>query len=80
MTNRYVLEAVGSSDHAPVPALVWDERHGWHTAAPLRHLIIRDAVLSSEDEGVRYLARGIPPPPGDVVAFPLSPCPDRSRT
>ncbi|MDP9954344.1 MULTISPECIES: DUF6292 family protein [Streptomyces] len=63
-----VVAALVLDDQAPVPALVWDERYGWRTAASRRHPINRDAVLSSESGGVRYLAGGITPPPAALIA------------
>ncbi|MEV2262792.1 DUF6292 family protein [Streptomyces anulatus] len=66
--DRVVAALVLDSDQAPAPALVWDERYGWRTAASRRHPIAKGAALPSEGEGVRYLAGGIAPPPGDVVA------------
>ncbi|WP_435836238.1 DUF6292 family protein [Streptomyces anulatus] len=65
--DRVVAALVMDSDRAPAPALVWDERYGWRTAASRRHPITKGAVLPSEGEGVRYLSGGIAPPPGDVV-------------
>ncbi|MFH8886770.1 DUF6292 family protein [Streptomyces californicus] len=66
--DRVVAALVLDSDHAPVPALVWDERYGWRTAASRRHPINRDAVPSSESGGLRYLAGGITPPPAALIA------------
>ncbi|MFE7141261.1 DUF6292 family protein [Streptomyces sp. NPDC057644] len=66
--DRVIAALVLDSDRAPVPALVWDERYGWRTAASRRHAITKGAVPPSEGEGVRYLAGGITPPPGEVVA------------
>ncbi|MFF9639785.1 DUF6292 family protein [Streptomyces bacillaris] len=65
--DRVVAALVLDGDQAPVPALVWDERYGWRTAASRRHPITRGAVPPSEGGGVRYLTGGITPPPGDVV-------------
>ncbi|WLQ69169.1 DUF6292 family protein [Streptomyces glycanivorans] len=63
-----VAALVLDGDQAPAPALVWDERYGWRTASSRRHPIARGAALPSEGDGVRYLAGGITPPPGDVAA------------
>lgn len=66
--DRVVAALVLDNDRAPAPAVVWDERYGWRTATSRRHPITKGAVLPSEGGGVRYLAGGITPPPGDVVA------------
>ncbi|MFF5894127.1 DUF6292 family protein [Streptomyces globisporus] len=66
--DRVVAALVLDVDQPPVPALVWDERYGWRTAASRRHPITKGAVPPSEGDGVRYLTGGITPPPGDVVA------------
>ncbi|MGW1440843.1 hypothetical protein ACWD7M_37105 [Streptomyces griseus] len=66
--DRVVAALVLDGDRAPAPAVVWDERYGWRTAASRRHPITKCAVPPSEGEGVRYLVGGIAPPPGDVVA------------
>ncbi|GAA3015376.1 hypothetical protein GCM10010447_51330 [Streptomyces fulvorobeus] len=66
--DQVVAALVLDGDQAPAPALVWDERHGWRTATSRRHPITRGAVVPPEGEGVRYLAEGPTPPPGDVVA------------
>ncbi|MFI8201015.1 DUF6292 family protein [Streptomyces sp. NPDC085942] len=66
--DRVVAALVLDGDQAPVPALVWDERYGWRTATSRRHPITKGAALPSEGGGVRYLAGGVTPPPGDVVA------------
>ncbi|MCX4524046.1 DUF6292 family protein [Streptomyces anulatus] len=66
--DRVVAALVLDSDRAPAPALVWDERYGWRTAASRRHPLTKGAALPSEGGGVRYLAGGITPPPADVVA------------
>ncbi|MFF3974144.1 DUF6292 family protein [Streptomyces rubiginosohelvolus] len=66
--DRVVAALVLDGDQAPAPALVWDERYGWRTAASRRHPITKGAVPPSEGGGVRYLAGGITPQPGDVVA------------
>ncbi|MFF3036422.1 DUF6292 family protein [Streptomyces rubiginosohelvolus] len=66
--DRVVAALVLDGEQAPVPALVWDERYGWRTAASRRHPITKGAVPPSEGGGVRYLTGGITPPPGDVVA------------
>ncbi|MEU3323846.1 DUF6292 family protein [Streptomyces sp. NPDC006785] len=66
--DRVVAALVLDCDQAPAPALVWDERYGWRTAASRRHPITKGAVPPSEGGGVRYLTGGITPPPGDVVA------------
>ncbi|MEV7641380.1 hypothetical protein AB0O32_15700 [Streptomyces rubiginosohelvolus] len=66
--DRVVAALVLDGDQAPVPALVWDERYGWRTAASRRHPITRDAVPSSEGGGVRYLAEGVTPPPAALIA------------
>lgn len=65
--DRVVAALVLDGDQAPAPALVWDERYGWRTATSRRHPITKGAVLPSEGGGVRYLAGGVTPPPGDVV-------------
>ncbi|MFC9176789.1 hypothetical protein [Streptomyces sp. NPDC057107] len=66
--DRVVAALVLDGGQAPVPALVWDERYGWRTAASRRHPITKGAVPPSEGGGVRYFAGGITPPPGDIVA------------
>ncbi|MFE3676129.1 hypothetical protein [Streptomyces griseus] len=66
--DRVVAALVLDGDRAPAPAVVWDERYGWRTAASRRHPITKGAVPPSEGEGVRYLAGVVAPPPGDVVA------------
>ncbi|MFC9183361.1 DUF6292 family protein [Streptomyces globisporus] len=66
--DRVVAALVLDGDQAPAPALVWDERYGWRTAASRRHPITKGAALPSEGGGVRYLTGGITPPPDDVVA------------
>ncbi|MFF0509194.1 DUF6292 family protein [Streptomyces fimicarius] len=66
--DRVVAALVLDDDRAPAPALVWDERYGWRTAASRRHPITKGAARPSEGGGVRYLAGGITPPPGAVVA------------
>ncbi|MGW7587718.1 DUF6292 family protein [Streptomyces rubiginosohelvolus] len=66
--DRVVAALVLDIDQAPVPALVWDKRYGWRTAASRRRPITKGAVPPSEGGGVRYLTGGITPPPGDVVA------------
>ncbi|MFZ4277919.1 DUF6292 family protein [Streptomyces arboris] len=65
--DRVVAALVLDGDQAPAPAVVWDERYGWRTAVSRRHPITKGAVPPSEGGGVRYLAGGITPPPGDVV-------------
>ncbi|MFE7454597.1 hypothetical protein [Streptomyces griseus] len=52
---------------------MWVERYGWRTAASRRHPAIKGAALPSEGAGVRYLAGGVAPPPGDVVAALTTP-------
>ncbi|GGZ29433.1 DUF6292 family protein [Streptomyces nitrosporeus] len=54
--------------HAPAPALVWDERHGWRTATSRRHPLARGAALPPQGDGVRYLATGTTPPPAALIA------------
>ncbi|MFD3641557.1 DUF6292 family protein [Streptomyces griseus] len=71
--DRVVAALVLDGDRAPAPAVVWDECYGWRTAASRRHPITKGAALPSEGEGVRYLAGGIAPPPGDVVAALTTP-------
>ncbi|MGP3638543.1 hypothetical protein ACTU45_35525 [Streptomyces sp. 24-1644] len=66
--GHVVAALVLDGDQAPAPALVWDERYGWRTAASRRPPITRRAVLLPEGDGGRYLADGTTPPPGDVVA------------
>ncbi|MEU0311662.1 DUF6292 family protein [Streptomyces cyaneofuscatus] len=66
--DRVVAAIVLDGDQAPAPALVWDERYGWRTAASRRHPITRDTVPSPEGGGVRYLAGGITPPPAALIA------------
>jgi hypothetical protein len=51
---------------APVPALVWSERHGWRTATSRRHPLGR-AVWPPDGDGVRHLPGGITPAPGALV-------------
>ncbi|MBK5996506.1 hypothetical protein JHN53_33775 [Streptomyces sp. MBT58] len=71
--DRVVAALILDGDQAPAPALVWDERYGWRTAPSRRHPITKGAALPSEGEGVRYLAEGIAPPPGVVVAALTTP-------
>lgn len=66
--DRVVAALVLDVDQAPAPAVVWDERYGWRTAASRRHPITKGAVPPSEGGGVRYLTGGITPLAGDVVA------------
>ncbi|MEV5583023.1 hypothetical protein AB0L39_31240 [Streptomyces parvus] len=44
--DRVVAALVLDVDHAPAPApaVVWDERYGWRTAASRRHPITKGAV------------------------------------
>ncbi|MFJ7062639.1 DUF6292 family protein [Streptomyces microflavus] len=56
------------AEHAPAPALVWDERHGWRTATSRRHPIARGAAVPPEGDGVRYLSTGTTPPPEALIA------------
>ncbi len=42
--DRVVAALVLDGGQAPVPALVWDERYGWRTAASRRHPITKGAV------------------------------------
>ncbi|WP_285574209.1 DUF6292 family protein [Streptomyces sp. RTGN2] len=65
--EQVVAVLVLDAEHAPAPALVWDERHGWRTATSRRHPVARGAVIPPEGEDVRYLAEGTTPTPGDVV-------------
>ncbi|MET9097186.1 DUF6292 family protein [Streptomyces cyaneofuscatus] len=71
--DRVVAALVLDGDQAPAPALVWDERYGWRTAASRRHPITKGAVPPSEGGGVRYLAGGITPAPGGVVTALTTP-------
>ncbi|MFJ8848380.1 DUF6292 family protein [Streptomyces cyaneofuscatus] len=71
--DRVVAALVLDDDQAPAPAVVWDERYGWRTAASRRHPITKGAVPPSEGGGVRYLAGGITPAPGVVVAALTTP-------
>ncbi|MGW1440839.1 hypothetical protein ACWD7M_37085 [Streptomyces griseus] len=73
MTTGWSLRSSWTVTGSPAPAVVWDERYGWRTVASRRHPITKGAVLPSEGEGVRYLAGGIAPPPGDVVAALTAP-------
>ncbi|WDG26833.1 DUF6292 family protein [Streptomyces sp. CA-278952] len=66
--DRVVAALVLDGDQAPAPALVWDERYGWRTAASRRHPLTKGAVLPPEGDGIRYLAGGITPPPGALIA------------
>ncbi|MFJ8225547.1 hypothetical protein [Streptomyces griseus] len=70
--DRVVAALVLDGDQLPAPAVVWDERYGWRTAALRRHPITKHADLPSEGEGVRYLVGGIAPPPGDDVVAVLT--------
>ncbi|MEU3976761.1 hypothetical protein [Streptomyces bacillaris] len=70
--DRVVAAIVLDGDRAPAPAVVWDERYGWRTAASRLHPVAKGAVLPPEGGGVRYLTGGITPPPGDVVAALIS--------
>ncbi|MFJ8982557.1 DUF6292 family protein [Streptomyces sp. NPDC102282] len=58
--------------HAPAPALVWDERHGWRTATSRRHPVARGAALPPQSESVRYLAPTTTTPPPDALTAALS--------
>ncbi|MFE1478492.1 hypothetical protein ACFW6N_32135 [Streptomyces cyaneofuscatus] len=71
--DRVVAALVLDGDQAPAPAVVWDERYGWRTAASRRHPITKGAVPPSEGGGVRYLAGGITPAPGGVVTALTTP-------
>lgn len=71
--DQVVAVLVLDAEQAPAPALVWDERYGWRTATSRRHPITKGAVLPSEGGGVRYLAEGTTPPPGDVVTALTTP-------
>ncbi|MFH9821387.1 hypothetical protein [Streptomyces sp. NPDC017230] len=52
---------------APAPALVWSEQHGWRTATSRRHPLGKGAAWPPPGDGVRHLATGTTPAPGDVV-------------
>lgn len=71
--DRVVAALVLDGDQAPAPALVWDERYGWRTAASRRHPLTKGAVLPPEGDGIRYLAGGITPPPSALVAALAAP-------
>ncbi|MFI7368056.1 hypothetical protein ACIBO4_38535 [Streptomyces sp. NPDC050149] len=43
--EQVVALLVLDAEQAPAPALVWDERYGWRTAASRRHPVARGAVL-----------------------------------
>ncbi|MDF3141818.1 MULTISPECIES: hypothetical protein [unclassified Streptomyces] len=53
---------------APAPALVWDERYGWHTATNRRHPMGKDTGTAPEGEGIRYLSAEHQPEPADLLA------------
>ncbi|MFI6874959.1 DUF6292 family protein [Streptomyces sp. NPDC050400] len=63
-----VAAAVVLSSTAPVPALVWDERWGWRTAANRRHPIGRETGQAPEGEGIRYLSSDRRPAPQEILA------------
>ncbi|MEU4181492.1 hypothetical protein [Streptomyces sp. NPDC026589] len=65
--DRVVAAVVLDGDQAPAPALVWDERYGWRTAASRRHPLTKGAVLPPEGDGIAYVAGGITPPPGALI-------------
>ncbi|MFD5347473.1 hypothetical protein ACFWJY_27875 [Streptomyces anulatus] len=71
--DRVVAALVLDGDQAPAPALVWDERYGWRTAASRRHPLTKGAVLPPEGDGIRYLAGGITPPPSALIAALAAP-------
>ncbi|MFI6007067.1 DUF6292 family protein [Streptomyces sp. NPDC051366] len=49
-----------------VPALVWDERYGWRTAASRRHPIGKETGARPAGVGIRYLAPALRPDPALV--------------
>jgi hypothetical protein len=55
------------SPEAPAAALVWSERHGWRTSTSRRHPLGRGAAWPPPGPGVRHLATGTIPDPGDLV-------------
>ncbi|MFJ2438836.1 DUF6292 family protein [Streptomyces anulatus] len=66
--DHVVAVLVLDTEHAPAPALVWDERHGWRTATSRRHPLTKGAVLPPEGDGIRYLATGTTPSPDALTA------------
>ncbi|MDT0432910.1 hypothetical protein [Streptomyces salyersiae] len=64
-----VAAVVLDGPHAPVPALVWDERHGWRTALSRRHPLGRGAAWPPAGDGIRHLVPDTTTPdPTDLVA------------
>ncbi|MEU5971871.1 hypothetical protein [Streptomyces globisporus] len=66
--DHVVAVLVLDAEHAPAPALVWDEGAGWRTATSRRHPLARGAAVPPEGDGVRYLATGTTPPPAALIA------------
>ncbi|WP_328698568.1 DUF6292 family protein [Streptomyces sp. NBC_00342] len=55
----------------PAPALVWDDRYGWRTAASRRHPLPRGAGAPPPGDGVRYLAADTTTPPPTALLAAL---------
>ncbi|PRH78246.1 hypothetical protein C6N75_15980 [Streptomyces solincola] len=53
---------------APAPAVVWEERTGWRTAASRRHPLASAGSQQGAADAIRPLATGATPPPAAVVA------------
>lgn len=66
VASDVIAAAVPLSSSAPVPAVVWDERWGWRTAASRRHPLGRETGAPAEGEGIRYLSGQLQPPAADV--------------
>ncbi|WP_306430822.1 DUF6292 family protein [Streptomyces sp. 2R] len=66
--DHAVAVLVLDAEHAPAPALVWDEGAGWRTATSRRHPLARGAAVPPQGDGVRYLATGTTPPPNALTA------------
>ncbi|MGW6290798.1 hypothetical protein [Streptomyces sp. NPDC055107] len=74
--DRVVAALVLDGDQAPAPALVWDERYGWRTAASRRHPLTKGAALprrarvcaTSPGASPRRPATSSPPSPSDSAA------------
>lgn len=66
--DHVVAVLVLDTEHAPAPALVWDEHAGWRTATSRRHPLPRGAAVPPEGDGIRYLTTATTPPPPALIA------------
>ncbi|MFI7005553.1 DUF6292 family protein [Streptomyces sp. NPDC050145] len=67
VADDVVAAAVVLAADAPVPALVWDERWGWRTAANRRHPIGRETGAPPVGDGIRYLSPDAEVPAQDLI-------------